>query len=203
REARQPPSELVASQHLVIRQGFAERQEIVERHADANLPARPARAAINREIEPQRLDEMRRDVEQRLPLAQRLAHETELAVLEIAQAAVDQPRRGRRRSARDVVLLDDEHREAGARRQPRDAGAVDAGADDGDVDRCRNDGVRSLFRGERRPAPSLRYGRVWPLPRTTYLKLVSSSAPTGPRAWMRPVAMPISAPMPNSPPSAN
>jgi hypothetical protein len=47
------------------------------------------------------------------------------------------------------------------------------------------------------------HGRHWPEPRTTYLKLVSCSAPTGPRACSLPVAIPISAPMPNSPPSAN
>src|ERR1051326_5229789 len=46
-------------------------------------------------------------------------------------------------------------------------------------------------------------GRTCPLPRTTYLKLVSCSAPTGPRAWSLFVDMPISAPMPNSAPSAN
>src|SRR5215470_335863 len=47
------------------------------------------------------------------------------------------------------------------------------------------------------------HGLVWPEPRTRYLKVVSCSTPTGPRAWKRPVAMPISAPNPNSPPSAN
>src|SRR5579859_401738 len=46
-------------------------------------------------------------------------------------------------------------------------------------------------------------GRTCPVPRTTYLKLVSCSTPTGPRACSLPVEMPISAPMPNSPPSAN
>jgi hypothetical protein len=46
-------------------------------------------------------------------------------------------------------------------------------------------------------------GRTWPVPCTKYLKLVSCSTPTGPRACILPVAMPISAPMPNSPPSAN
>src|SRR5262249_44284909 len=48
-----------------------------------------------------------------------------------------------------------------------------------------------------------RHGRVCPLPRTRYLKVHNCSTPTGPRAWNRPVAMPISAPKPNSPPSAN
>ena len=42
-----------------------------------------------------------------------------------------------------------------------------------------------------------------PVPRTRYLNEVSCSTPTGPRACIWPVAMPISAPMPNSPPSAN
>ena len=51
--------------------------------------------------------------------------------------------------------------------------------------------------------PGVHAGRIWPLPRTTYLKLVSCSTPTGPRACSRPVEMPTSAPMPNSPPSAN
>src|SRR3954469_3648276 len=47
------------------------------------------------------------------------------------------------------------------------------------------------------------HGRVCPAPRTRYLNEVSCSTPTGPRACMSPVAMPISAPKPNSPPSAN
>ncbi len=42
-----------------------------------------------------------------------------------------------------------------------------------------------------------------PVARDQYLKLVNCSAPTAPRACILPVAMPISAPMPNSPPSAN
>ena len=47
------------------------------------------------------------------------------------------------------------------------------------------------------------YGLICPAPLTWYLKVVSCSNPTGPRAWSFPVAMPISAPKPNSPPSAN
>src|SRR3546814_1161659 len=47
------------------------------------------------------------------------------------------------------------------------------------------------------------YGRIWPVPCTRYLKVVSCSTPTGPRACILPVAMQISPPKPNSPPSAN
>ena len=41
------------------------------------------------------------------------------------------------------------------------------------------------------------YSRIWPLPNTTNFVLVNSSSPIGPRAWMRVVLMPISAPSPN------
>ena len=40
-----------------------------------------------------------------------------------------------------------------------------------------------------------------PSPRTTYLVVVSSAAPMGPRAWSFCVEMPISAPRPKTPPS--
>ena len=43
--------------------------------------------------------------------------------------------------------------------------------------------------------------RIWPSPVTTYLVVVSSRRPIGPRAWSFWVEMPISAPNPNSPPS--
>ena len=43
----------------------------------------------------------------------------------------------------------------------------------------------------------IRYSRTWPLPRTMNFWQVSSSKPMGPRAWMRVVLMPISAPNPN------
>ena len=53
------------------------------------------------------------------PLGQRLADEPEPVLLEVAQAAVDQPRRPRRRPDRDVVALD-QRRPAG-RASPRRA----------------------------------------------------------------------------------
>lgn len=77
-------------------------------------------------------------------------------------------------------------------------------------DRCRSRRRRVERDKERqRPPPDplvhwpAQTGRTWPSPRTTYLNVVNCSTPTGPRACRRPVAIPISAPMPNSPPSAN
>src|SRR5438034_166710 len=52
--------------------------------------------------------------------------------------------------------------------------------------------------------PQLRadhYGRTWPEPSTTYLYEHSSRTPMGPRAWSFCVELPISAPIPNTPPS--
>src|SRR5690606_21094599 len=60
-----------------------------------------------------------------------------------------------------------------------------------------------LFLERRKPEAKTHQLRICPLPRTRYLNEVSCSTPTGPRACILPVAMPISAPMPNSPPSAN
>ena len=45
------------------------------------------------------------------------------------------------------------------------------------------------------------YPRTWPSPRTTYFVVHSSRMPIGPRACSFWVELPISAPMPNSPPS--
>ena len=44
-------------------------------------------------------------------------------------------------------------------------------------------------------------GRTWPSPSTRYLNVHSSRRPIGPRAWSFWVELPISAPIPNSPPS--
>ena len=61
-----------------------------------------------------------------------------------------------------------------------------------------------LPQGERAAPASVDASRPGlPVPSTRYLKVVSCSTPTGPRACSLPVAMPISAPKPNAQPSAN
>ena len=52
----------------------------------------------------------------------------------------------------------------------------------------------------RRPSAG-HYGRTWPSPSTRYLNVHSSRRPIGPRACSFCVELPISAPIPNSPPS--
>ena len=76
---------------------------------------------------------MRRHAQQHFALVQRLAHQPEGAVLEIAQAAVDQLGGGRGGAGGEIVLLDEQHAQAAAGGVAGESGAVDAAADDGEV----------------------------------------------------------------------
>ena len=73
-------------------------------------------------------------LQQHLALDQRLAHQAELVVFEIAQAAMDQLGAGRRGGAGEVGLLGEQHLEAAARGIAGDAGTIDAAADDKQID---------------------------------------------------------------------
>ncbi len=66
--------------------------------------------------------------EQHLALDQGLAHQPELVIFEIAQAAMDQLAAARRGALREVVALAEQHLEAAAGRIARDASSVDAAA---------------------------------------------------------------------------
>ena len=94
--------------------------------------------------------------QQHLALGQRLAHQAELVVLEIAQAAMDQLGRGRGRAAGKIALLAQEHRQAAAGGIAGDAAAVDAAADDGDVvDRCEHADFPRAVQNSRRENASI------------------------------------------------
>ena len=77
---------------------------------------------------------MRRELEQGFALRQRFGDQPEFEVLEVAEAAVDQLGAPRRRVRGQIVTLDEKHREAAARGVARDARAVDAAADDQEVE---------------------------------------------------------------------
>jgi hypothetical protein len=112
-----------AGQHLTPR------QVVVEEEAGTDHPHR-TQAAVVRHHEAQRPHDVRRRLQQHLALGQRLAHERELVVLEVAQTAVDQLGRRGRGVGSEVVLLAQHHRQAAAGEIAGDAGAVDATADD-------------------------------------------------------------------------
>src|SRR6185295_3961884 len=80
-----------------------------------------------------RADQVRRDAGLDPALGHRLEHQADLALLEVAQAAVDQLARLRRRARGVVALLEQRDLEAAQRGVARYARAGDATADHDDV----------------------------------------------------------------------
>jgi hypothetical protein len=76
---------------------------------------------------------------------QRLAHEAELAVLEVAQPAVDHARRGRGGASGKIRLVHEQRVDAVERELAQEAGAIDAAAEDEHV---RREGLRGAQAGK-------------------------------------------------------
>jgi hypothetical protein len=100
---------------------------IVKPQADAQLPGR-ARARAKGHDKRERAHQMRRDAQQNLALGERLAHQPQPPLFEIAQAAVDELAAGHGRRGRQIVLFHQHDIEPAAGGVPRDARAVDATA---------------------------------------------------------------------------
>jgi hypothetical protein len=115
------------------RQQLAPAQMVVEEEAEPHEPGR-TQGRLMRQHEGKRADDMRGVAKQHLALDQRLAHQAEFVIFEIAQSAVDQLGAGRGGSARQVVLLDQQDAEAAADGIACDTGTVDATADDQEID---------------------------------------------------------------------
>ena len=104
-------------------------EEVVQR--EPRPVERPGQdVAVEREEERLEADEVGGEAEQPASLGQRLADEADPELLEIAQPAVDEPRRPARRPGRDVVSLDQGGPEAAARGVERGPAAGDPAADD-------------------------------------------------------------------------
>ena len=143
-----------AGQLLVARHRARAAHRVVEGQAGGDVGALPA-AAGQRVEEGDRLDEVRCDAAQhQLALLERLAHEVEVHLLEVAQAAVEELGRPRRRAGGEVALLDEGRRETAGGRVEGDAAAGDAATDDEHVE---------LLRGEAlpRPRPVVRVQPHW------------------------------------------
>jgi hypothetical protein len=111
------------------RQQFAPSQMIVEEQADADQPCGTQVRHV-RHDETQRPHDVGRRAQQGLALLERLAHEPELLVLEVAQPAVNQLGTGRRGVRGEIVLFAKQHGEPAPSRVTRDARAVDPAAHD-------------------------------------------------------------------------
>src|SRR5690349_6512531 len=94
---------------------------------------RAASAWRQRQQELQRPYEMRTFRLQSLSLAQRLAHQPDLAVFQVTQAAVNDARRPARRAAGKIVLLHQQSPPARLRTLPRNGDTIDTAAHHGYV----------------------------------------------------------------------
>ncbi len=115
------------------RQRLAPAEMVVQEEARAQHPRR-TQVGLVRQDERQRRHDVRRLVQHDFALGERLADQAELVLLEIAQSAVNELRAPLRSGRRDVALLDQEHLEAATGGVARDARAVDAGADDEEIE---------------------------------------------------------------------
>src|SRR5437763_13470580 len=86
-----------------------------------------------RQNETKGADDVRGDLPEDFALDQGLADQAKLVIFEIAQPAMHQLGRPGRRPARQVIHFTEENGISPARRIARDAAAIDAASDDGEV----------------------------------------------------------------------
>jgi len=110
-----------------------------------------------------------------LTLLQGFVDQAELTELEVTQPAMDETAGPARGAVAQITLLDQAGADAPERGIPRNAGAVDAAADDDQIENGDMPNFQlpqlpgNLVGVEIRHVPIFRYGRVWPVPWTTYL----------------------------------
>ena len=106
---------------------------IVEKQPEPQQPGRPQPGMV-RQHEAKRPDDVGRDLPEDFALDQRLAHQPELVIFEIAQAAMHELGRPGRRPARQVIHFTQENRISPPHRVTRDAAAIDAAPNDREVE---------------------------------------------------------------------
>ena len=125
------------------RQNVATAKMIIEKEAEPQDRPGP-QAPVMRQNEAQRPDDMGRGLEQHFALDQRFAHQPEFIMLEIAQAAMDELGRGRGRGAGKIALLGEDDLETPPGCITRDAAAIDAAANDRQIEDARPRPASSL-----------------------------------------------------------
>ena len=131
----QGPSDLVPGQvdRTGRRQQVATADMVVKEQPEPQQPGRP-QPGMMRQNETKRSDDVGGDLPEDFALDQRLAHQPELVIFEVAQPAMHQLGRPRRRPARQIIHFTKENGISPARRIARDAAAIDAAADNSEVE---------------------------------------------------------------------
>ena len=168
RERRQQLEHLLAGDRAVAvgapgLGGAAAAAAALDRHHVVEVEAHPDEAVEPRAVEGgdddrQRADQMRRERDEQLALEQRLAHQPEVEVLEVAQAAVDELARAAGGAGGVVGALEQRHAVAAAGGVEGDAGPGDAAADDGDVEALTGERVEGLGARDHQPQSRRRPG---------------------------------------------
>ncbi len=112
------------------------RQQVIQPDPGPQFPQGYPVPPVHGEDERQRLDQVRCDVEQDLPFAQRLEDQAEVALFEVAQAAVNQAAGAGAGAPGDVLLIHHDRPEAAHGGISGDTGAGDSGADHEQVGGC-------------------------------------------------------------------
>lgn len=120
--------EILHRQRAVALDVLPSGQQVVKSEAGADRETRSRTVAVDRQEDLDRSDELRDMLEEPGPLAQRLAHQLELQMFEVAQPAVDHLRRPRRRLRPALPLLEQRDVVVAPRQLPGDAGTIDPAA---------------------------------------------------------------------------
>ena len=134
-DARQMPPHLKGGHRAGRAEALSAAEQVVKLHADPQLPQRPARPAIGWKDKGQRLGQVGRDATQNALLAARFVHQSDAALGEIAQAAVQQPARPAAGAEGQIVLFDQSHSQPAHRRVACHARPHDSAAHDEHVER--------------------------------------------------------------------
>lgn len=110
-----------------------QREQIVEAEAEAQRPGRRAIARETGHEKTQPRDQSAPFVQQSLALAHGLKRQFDFTLFEIAQPAVHQLGRARRRAGGEIARFDQQGAQTGARRLAQDARAGDTAADDNQI----------------------------------------------------------------------
>ena len=115
-------------------QGFTGRKQVVRNHSGANGPAPALTVFIDWDRNRKRSHKMRRDFQQGFAFTQGLANKAKFEVLEVAQAAMNEPRRSAASAASQIALVHQQNLQPARRGVASDSGAVDTRADDDHVE---------------------------------------------------------------------
>ncbi len=106
---------------------------VIDEQSEPQHPGR-TQTRFGRQHEAHGPDQVRRHAQHHFALEKCLAHQPQPSLLEVAQPAMDQLGRGRRRSRCEVVLLDQQNAQAPPGGIAGNACAIDTAADNGEIE---------------------------------------------------------------------